>query len=79
MTRIGQLNKQREHALPQGEACEAASMGFALFICAANWWLRTPNASNGNNVRNVNSDGSLNNNNANNANGAAPDCVPDCP
>ena len=42
---------------------------------AANWWLRTPNASNANNVRNVKADGTLNNNNANNANGVAPDCV----
>ena len=39
----------------------------------ANWWERSPNASNSNNFCNVNSNGNANNNNANNSNGVAPD------
>ena len=41
----------------------------------ANWWLRSPNASNSNNFCNVNTDGTINNNNANNSNGVAPDFI----
>ncbi len=42
------------------------------FLCARNWWLRSPN-SNANNERNVNTSGAVNNNNATNTNGVVPD------
>ncbi|MBQ6404289.1 MAG: hypothetical protein IJI27_10325 [Oscillospiraceae bacterium] len=38
---------------------------------AANWWLRSPNASNTTNFQNVNNNGNSNNNNASNANGVS--------
>ena len=41
-------------------------------MTAANWWLRSVNASNSNNFCLVNTDGSANNNNANNSYGVAP-------
>ena len=41
-------------------------------MTAANWWLRSVNATNSNNFCLVNTDGSANNNNANNSYGVAP-------
>lgn len=41
-------------------------------MTAANWWLRSVNASNSNNFCLVNTDGSANNNNANNSWALAP-------
>lgn len=45
---------------------------WVIFRIAANWWLRSPNASNSNNFVNVNTDGTVNNNNANYSLGFAP-------
>ena len=43
-----------------------------LFCSAANWWLRSPNATNATNFSNVNNNGNVNNNNnATNTNGVA--------
>lgn len=46
-----------------------------MVVDPRNWWLRSPNPSNGNNERNVNTSGALNNNNAYNGNGAVADSV----
>lgn len=42
-----------------------------LHCSAANWWLRSPNATNATNFSNVNNNGNANNNNATNTNGVA--------
>jgi len=50
----------------------AVWQGGGCALTAANWWLRSVNASNTNNFCLVNTDGSANNNNANNSYGVAP-------
>lgn len=50
-------------------------IGVPLLPPAANWWLRSPNASNSTNFCNVNNGGSANNNNSGNSNGLAPDFI----
>ena len=42
-----------------------------LFCSAANWWLRSPNATNATNFSNVNNNGTVVGNVASNANGVA--------
>lgn len=42
-----------------------------LLLSAANWWLRSPNATSATNFSNVNTNGNLNNNNATNSYGVA--------
>ena len=50
-------------------------MGVSIPATAANWWERSPNATNDNNFCNVNTSGAANNNNASNSLGLAPDFV----
>ncbi len=59
---LPEFRKNRQHGL---------SSVFVAVGSAANWWERSPNASNSTNFCLVNSNGNANNNNASNANGVA--------